>query len=92
MSLSMFTEHPASVGETYLQHLWRATCFGARMVLCGLACLVHGLLPFLCVRTGSRAIATLHEQIVTHRDRRAVTVSGAELAPAIVERDVGLLS
>ena len=40
----------------------------------------------------SRAIATLHEQIVTHRDRRAVTVRGAELAPAIVERDVGLLS
>lgn len=91
MSLSMFTEHPASVGETYLQHLWRATRFGTRMVICGLACLVHGLLPFLFVRTGSRAIATLHEQMVTHRDRRAVTQRGAELAPAVVAHELGLV-
>ena len=37
----LFTEHPESVGESYLQHLMAATTFGVRMVLGGLACLVQ---------------------------------------------------
>ena len=67
-----FTEHPASVGESYGEHLGRATCFGLRMVFAGIACLVHGVLPFLFVRTGSRAIAELNERMVVNR-RRALT-------------------
>jgi Family of unknown function (DUF6356) len=62
-----FTAHPASVGESYSQHLFRAVCFGARMVLAGIACLVHGVLPFLFVRTGSRAIAELNDRMVVNR-------------------------
>lgn len=62
-----FTEHPASVGESYTQHLFRAGYFGARMVLAGIACLVHGVLPFLFVRTGSRAIAELNDRMVVSR-------------------------
>jgi len=67
-----FTEHPASVGESYGEHLGRATCFGLRMMLAGIACLVHGVLPFLFERTGSRAIAELNERMVVNR-RRALT-------------------
>ncbi|MBS0579818.1 MAG: hypothetical protein JSR36_11230 [Proteobacteria bacterium] len=66
---SHFTAHPQSVGETYTEHLGRATSFGLRMVFAGLACLVHGLLPFLFVRTGSRAIAELNDRMVTNRRR-----------------------
>ena len=62
-----FTEHPASVGETYTEHLVSAACFGTRMVLAGIACLVHGILPFVCVRTGSRAIAELNERMIANR-------------------------
>ena len=29
----LFTEHPESVGETYGEHLVRATVFGGRMVI-----------------------------------------------------------
>ena len=64
-----FTEHPASVGESYGEHLGRATCFGLRMMFAGLACLVHGVLPFLFERTGSRAIAELNERMVVNRRR-----------------------
>jgi hypothetical protein len=64
-----FTEHPASVGETYAEHLVRAVYFGTRMVLAGLACLVHAFLPFLCVRTGSRTITELHDLMVANRRR-----------------------
>ena len=62
-----FTEHPASVGESYTEHLVRAACFGTRMMLAGLACLIHGVLPFLFVRTGSRAITELNERLIAAR-------------------------
>lgn len=66
-----FTQHPSSVGESYGEHLVVATGFGARMLAGGLACLVHGLLPFLFTRTGSRIIADLHDRAVVSRARRA---------------------
>jgi hypothetical protein len=68
-----FTAHPASVGESYLQHLGRAACFGTRMMFAGFACLVHGVLPFVFVRTGSRAISELNDRMVANR--RVVTVT-----------------
>lgn len=73
--LSAFTEHPASVGESYFQHLASATSFSLRMFRAGLCCLVHGLFPFLFVRTGSNAVTNLHERMVLNRDRRQSSVS-----------------
>jgi len=67
---NLLTEHPASVGETYGQHLLRAWGFALRLLVGGLACLVHGLLPFLCVRTGSRTVIELHDRMVVNRSRR----------------------
>lgn len=64
-----FTEHPASVGETYFGHLVHAAGFGLRMILGGVACIVHGLLPFLFVKTGSRQIESLHGRMIVHRSR-----------------------
>ena len=68
--LKPFTEHPASVGETYGEHLAMAGGFGIRMILGGCACLIHGLLPFLFVRTGSAQISELHETMVANRRRK----------------------
>ena len=65
-----FVEHPASVGETYLQHMDAAFSFGWRMVAAGFACLMHGVLPFLFVKTGSSTVRHLHEEMITHRSRR----------------------
>ena len=69
MTKMSFTHHPAAVGETYVQHLGVATSFGARMILGGLACLVHGLLPFLFTSTGSRTVTKLHDRMVANRAR-----------------------
>lgn len=68
--LKPFTEHPASVGESYGEHLVMAGGFGVRMILGGFACLLHGLLPFLFVRTGSAQIAQLHDTMVANRRRK----------------------
>lgn len=69
----IFTEHPASVGETYGQHLTRAWCFGSRMVLAGLACMLHSLLPFTFVRTGSQAVEELNSQMQATKHRSATS-------------------
>ena len=63
----LFTEHPASVGETYLQHFGVACSFSFRMILGGLACFIHALLPFLFVRTGSECVSKLYQRMVTQR-------------------------
>jgi hypothetical protein len=76
-----FTEHPASVGESYTEHLFRAACFGTRMIFGGIACLVHGVLPFLFVRTGSRAIAELNDRMVVNRRVRLPGIAGDERLP-----------
>ena len=63
----IFTRHPATVGETYGQHFRAALGFAARMLIGGLACLVHAVLPFLFVRTGSGIIDELHDRMVVNR-------------------------
>lgn len=67
----LFTDHPATVGETYWQHLGAAWGFSWRLMAASLACLIHALLPFLFVRTGSRAITELHDRMVVNRQRQA---------------------
>ena len=73
LSLKPFKEHPASVGESYTEHMGQAASFGFRLIFAGVACLVHAALPFLCVKTGSRAITELNERMVLKRrvDQRA---------------------
>ncbi len=56
----LFTAHPRSVGESYGEHFSVASWYGLRLLGASLACLVHALLPFLFVRTGSATIAHLH--------------------------------
>jgi hypothetical protein len=58
--MNPFTAHPASVGETYLEHLRFAAGFGVRMTLGGLAAIVHSVFPFLFITTASRALDELN--------------------------------
>lgn len=62
-----FTDHPASVNETYFQHMGMAFGFGGRMLLGSLACFVHAFFPWLCLTRGSDTIRQLHHRMVTHR-------------------------
>ena len=58
-----FTEHPASVDETYLQHLCFAMTFSLKLFGAGLAALVHAFLPFLFEKTASDAIRKMYARI-----------------------------
>lgn len=68
--LNPFTVHPASVGETYGQHLRFALQVGARMMLGGLAATIHGLFPFLFVTTASRSLEALNAVRERHTRRK----------------------
>jgi hypothetical protein len=65
----LFREHPELVGESYLEHLFQASYFGVRMLVAGLACLVHAVLPFLFKTTGRTAISELHTKMVLLREK-----------------------
>jgi hypothetical protein len=65
--LRRFTEHPASVDETWAEHCGMAWSFGFRLLGASLACFLHGLFPFLFTTTGSSAIRELHQRMVENR-------------------------
>jgi hypothetical protein len=64
---SLFVDHPASVDETYLEHFISAVSFGTTMIVAGVACMVHALLPAVFVTRGSDTIYALHERMVVKR-------------------------
>ncbi len=62
-----FTEHPQSVQESYLEHMAMSWGFGWRLFVAAFAAVLHGVFPFLCVKTGSTIIRQLNEEMVQHR-------------------------
>ena len=61
--IQAFTDHPASVGESYLQHMGFAAGFAATLFAAGFAALVHAVIPPLFETTASRLIRTLYDRI-----------------------------
>lgn len=56
----LFLSHPKTVGESYVEHFGVASRFGVTMIAGGIACLVHAVVPALCVRTGSDTVKRLY--------------------------------
>lgn len=79
--IDLFTKHPNSVGETYIEHLFMALGFAGRMALATFVCFVHALLPFTFEKTGSKMIADLYQRTgpgrVRHADTQATPAKAA---------------
>lgn len=58
----LFTDHPATVGETYFGHMAFALWFGSRLFLAAGAAVVHAFLPFLFETTASSIVRQLSER------------------------------
>ena len=67
----LFTDHPASVNESYWQHFGNAAGFGFKMLWGGIICLVHAVLPGVCCTKASEMIGELHDRMITNRRRLA---------------------
>jgi hypothetical protein len=81
VSKALFCDHPASVDETYTEHMAAAGGFALRLFVAGFVCSVHAVLPFLFVKTGSTMIAELHDRMVTNRRRLRGTAGAQTAAP-----------
>ena len=71
--LGAFTEHPASVGETYTEHMAVALGYGARLLGAGCAAIVHAIVPALFQTTASDSIRAMRAEI----ENRGGAVKGA---------------
>ncbi|WP_425228434.1 DUF6356 family protein [Sphingomonas sp.] len=67
MIRDLFLDHPASVGESFTEHFGVATRFGWRLTRGGLACMLHGFLPFAFKTAGSDTVRDLHAELVAKR-------------------------
>jgi hypothetical protein len=76
--MKFFTEHPATVGESYAEHLQMASSFGAAMVLGGIACMIHGIFPALFVKTGSTTVLKLHDRMISKRNRKGLPIGALD--------------
>lgn len=56
--------HLDEAGEGYWQHLLVASDISMKLARASIACALHALVPALCTRTASRAIAELHALVV----------------------------
>lgn len=66
---NIFTDHPHSIGETYLHHLKFASLFGMKMMAGGIACLLHAIFPFLFQKTGSNLLLEMTHDFVERMPR-----------------------
>jgi len=60
-----FTEHPASVDETYFEHFKVAARFARCLTLAAGAAAVHAVVPSMCTTTASERICQLHDEMTS---------------------------
>lgn len=64
----LFTDHPASVDESYFEHMAFAAWFSSRLLMAAGAAIVHAILPFMFEKTASQIVRSLYER--THNRGR----------------------
>ena len=62
-----FTDHPASVGQTYFEHFKFAVNVSKSLLKAFSACLIHAVYPPLHRNTASATIAELHNRIAQRK-------------------------
>jgi hypothetical protein len=58
----IFLAHPATVDETFLEHMGFALRFSVRLFAAAFAALVHAFIPCLFEKTASRIITELYHR------------------------------
>ncbi|WP_206378264.1 DUF6356 family protein [Sneathiella limimaris] len=72
---TLFTDHPASVNESYLEHMAMSASFGRALLAAAFCAFIHALFPFLFEKTASGIINRLYSRMVSHRVVKAPKAS-----------------
>lgn len=68
-----FQEHPASVDETYGEHLRVAFGFARGLAKASAAAMVHAVFPFWCCTTASEEIKRLNDKVTSGKRGEVLT-------------------
>lgn len=68
----LFTEHPHSLGESYLEHLICAAGYGLRMIFAGFAAIIHSIFPFLFETTASDLAKEITGNVDSRKDEAVI--------------------
>ena len=68
MNKNIFTKHPKEVGESYINHFFKALSFSGLLFSLGFKALVHALLPFCFETAVSDKVKTLSEGMQKRRE------------------------
>jgi len=66
------SSHLKDINETYFKHMKFAQRCGFRMVLGGLACIVHSIIPSIFVTTASDTMKILAEEISDRKTKGSI--------------------
>lgn len=84
--------HLAGVGESYFEHMRFALLVGTLATGAGLACILHAIIPAMCERSCSRAVASL-QKLFADRSRMAeVTTENSALLIFVALTGVSLIT
>ena len=64
---NLFTHHPHSINESYFEHMSQAFYYGFKMIISGVAALIHAVFPFIFEATASNSA----REIIRDIDQRA---------------------
>lgn len=63
----LFSDHPRSLGMSWLGHSVGAVRIAGTMIAAGTACLVHAVVPGWFTQTAGRTVERLHDQMHKRR-------------------------
>tara|TARA_B110001454_G_C12661065_1_gene409510 strand:- start:847 stop:1158 length:312 start_codon:yes stop_codon:yes gene_type:complete len=66
--LPKLNKHLKDADETYFEHMYHALGYTLTFALLTVTTLIHAILPFTFVATGSKKISELHEHITSRLD------------------------
>ncbi len=73
----LFLDHPRSLGMSWAGHAIGAIRIGAQLVVAGLACLVHAIVPGVFTETAGRTVTDMYG----HMQRRKAGAANPESWP-----------
>ena len=65
--VSMFTDHPRSLGMSWSGHAAGAVKIGAQLIGAGAACMVHAVVPGWFTETAGRTITGMYNHMMSRR-------------------------
>ena len=66
----LFTEHPASLGESYWKHLYEALKYVATLLIIVIITTIHAVFPFMFKHTGGDMVVRLSDKITKRTKRK----------------------